>query len=106
MSQTLLQTDITDVLGLEALSAEEKVVFLSNIGDVIMESALLRLVADLSTDQQAALEQFLESEPDPETLMKHLLEHHKEFEHILEEEVIAFKEEALAVLDNSPYKSS
>lgn len=98
MNLSLLQKDISDVLGLEALSEEERVVFLSNIGDVIMESALLRLVADLSPDQQAALEQFLESEPDGETLMKHLLEHHKAFESLLEEEIIAFKEDAVAVL--------
>lgn len=96
--QDLLQKDITKVLGVDSLSDNEQAVFLAQIGDAVMESALLRLVADLNPDQETALEQYLEEEPEPEALMKHLLEHHASFETVLEEEIAAFKEEALEVL--------
>lgn len=98
MNQTVLQKDITKELGLDGLTDEEKVVFLNNIGDTVLEAALLRLVASLTADQQQALEQFLETEPEPEVLLQHLLEHHKDFESMLEAEIVAFKEEALTVL--------
>lgn len=98
MPNQLLQQDITDSLGLLALSDEEKVVFLSEIGDVVLESALIRLAEELSPDQELALEQFLDTNPEPDTLMNHLLTHHQNFESILTEEIIAFKEEAIAVL--------
>ena len=95
---SILGKDITKVLGLDELSDEEKLIFLNEIGDTILQSALLRLVTDLSTDQQAALDQFLETEPEAEALLKHLFEHHKNFEQILTEEIASFKEEAVAVL--------
>jgi len=97
-TQTLLQKDISDMLGMNGLSETEQAVFQEKIGDAVMESALLRLVADLNADQEAALEQYLEEEPDPEELMRHLVEHHADFETILTEEIAAFKEEVLAVL--------
>lgn len=98
MPNQLLQQDITGTLGLNGLTDDEKIVFLSEIGDVVLESTLIRLAEDLSPDQELALEQFLDTEPEPDTLMNHLLQHHQNFEQILEEEIIAFKEEALAVL--------
>jgi len=95
---TKLNDNIADLIGLGGLSDDEKVAFLSEIGDVVLESAMLRLVGDLSEDQTEALDQFLETEPEPEVLMKHLFEHHKDFETILEEEIAALREETKAVL--------
>ena len=102
MSDDVIQKDISEAVGLSGLSDDEKVVFLANIGDVVLDASFLRLVADLSEDQQEALQQFLETEPTPENLMKHLLEHHQQFETILEEEIAAFKEEALTVVGAVP----
>lgn len=100
-NQTLLQQNIMNTLGLETLSDEEKLVFLEQVGDVVMEAALLRLIVGLDENQEAALEQYLETEPTGEVLFGHLIQHHKNFEMILEEEVLAFKEEALTVLAES-----
>jgi hypothetical protein len=98
MSQHILQQNIEKVLGIDTLSVEEQAAFLAEVGDVIFETSLLRLVAGLDEAQQAALEQYLQSEPEPEVLLAHLLEHYKEFDAILEAAVIEFKEEALEVL--------
>lgn len=97
MPNDLLQQNIAPILGLDLLSEEEQAVFLMDIGDLIVESSLLRLVAELNPDQEAALNHYLETEPTPEILVEHLLSHHKNFSTILEEEIIAFKEEALAI---------
>jgi hypothetical protein len=85
------------LLGIDQLSPDEQAVFLSDIGDLVFESALLRLVADLTPDQESSLDHYLETEPQSEVLMEYLFTHHKGFEKILEEEIIAFKEEAIAI---------
>lgn len=81
------QKDIIELLGIENFSVEEKVAYLSKIADAVMDKVLLRLVAELSDDQVEAMEQFMETEPDPETVMKHLAEHHENFALFLKEEV-------------------
>jgi len=100
-TNTKLETDLSSLMGLDGLTDEEKVVFLNEIGDLVLESALLRLVADLTDDQQEALDQFLEAEPDADTLMKHLLAHHANFETLLEEEMVAIREETQTVMSGS-----
>jgi hypothetical protein len=98
MSAHILQENITQLLGIDTLSPEEQASFLSEVGDVIFQTSLVRLATDLAPEQQQSLEQYLDTEPEPEVLMQHLLEHYKEFKRILEEVVIEFKEDALAVL--------
>jgi hypothetical protein len=99
MSRSLLNKNLAEVLGITQLPLEEQAAFLSEVGDVIFETSLVRLVSSLDQEQQQALEQYLETEPEPEVLLSHLLEHHKDFEQILEEVVLEFKEDALEVLE-------
>jgi hypothetical protein len=101
MSQAILEKNIIDVLGLESLPDEERFVFLAQIADAVMESTLLRLVAGLNEDQQESLEHYLSTDPKPEVMMEHFATHYKAFETIFQEEVIAFKEEAVALLGES-----
>lgn len=99
MQQTILQQNIAKVLGIDSLPIEEQAAFLAEVGDVIFETSLVRLVTDLSDEQEQALEEYLDTEPEPEVLLQHLLEHYKNFGQILEETVVEFKEDALAVLE-------
>ncbi len=100
MSFSLLKQNLAQVLGITELPLEEQAAFLSEVGDVIFETSLVRLVSSLGEEQQQSLEQYLETEPEPEVLLTHLLEHHKNFEQILEEVVLEFKEDALKVLED------
>jgi len=99
MSQDLniMQDDISEIIGLQTLPEEEKVVMLRDIGELVLEAALMRLTASLSDEQVVALDQYSDTVTDTETLLKHIFEHYPSFEIILQEEVQAFKEEALAV---------
>lgn len=98
MNNTTLQTDISKLVGLEALDPAEQDAFLAEVGEVVFESALLRLVAGLSDDQGVALDHYLEDEPSSDLLMRHLFEHYPQFETILKEEMEAFREEVVAVM--------
>jgi len=99
MTPHILQNDLTKLLGIDTLSLEEQSAFLSEVGDVIFETSLVRLVSSLSEEGQRALEDYLDTNPEPEVLLAHLIEHYKEFSQILEEVVLEFKEDALAVLE-------
>ncbi len=101
MAQGILQQNLTKMLGIDELSVEEQSAFLSEVGDVIFERSIVRLVASLTEEQQHALEDYLDTDPEPEVLLSHLIEHYKEFETILEEVVIEFKEDALKVLQET-----
>jgi hypothetical protein len=98
MSQAILEKNIINVLGLETLPDEEKLVYLSQIADAVMESTLLRLVAGLTEAQQESLDYYLSTNPEPEVMMEHLATHYKTFEEILQEEIVAFKDEAVMLL--------
>lgn len=98
MSQTILEKDITKTLGLDSLPDEEQAAFLSNVGSIVLESSLLRLVEGFDEQQQESLQYYMDTSPTSDSLMEHLLKHYKDFGKILEEEIIAFKEDALAVL--------
>lgn len=98
MTPSILQQNISKVLGIDTLSPEEQAAFLSEVGDLIFQASLVRLVSSLSDDQQYALEQYLDTQPEPEILLEHLLMHYKEFQPILEEVVTEFKEDAIKAL--------
>ncbi len=97
MPTDLLQQNIAPLLGIDILPEEEQAVFLMDIGDLIMESSLLRLVAEFSDDQEEALNHYLETNPDPAVLLDYLLTHYATFKKIIEEEIFAFKAEAVEI---------
>ena len=99
MHTSLLQENIITALGLDELSVEEQSAFLSEVGDVIFQTSLVRLVSELTEEQQQALEAYIDTEPEPDILLAHLLEHYESFKKILQEAVLEFKEDALAVLE-------
>ncbi len=101
MHTSLLQENIITALGLDELTVEEQSAFLSEVGDVVFQTSLVRLVSELSDEQQQALEAYIDTEPEPDVLLAHLLEHYEMFPKILQEAVLEFKEDALAVLEKS-----
>lgn len=93
----ILNQDLTDLVGLDVLEPTEQDAFVAKIGETILDSALLRLVASLTEEQTAALNHYLEDNPPAEVLIKHLFDQYDEFERIITEEIIAFKEETVAL---------
>jgi hypothetical protein len=94
----IIEKDISTIIGLDGLSETEQVAYLSEIGEVVLESALTQLMSDLSDEQVEALEHFVDSEPDTDTLMQHLLSTYPQFESILEAVVAMIKSDTVAIL--------
>lgn len=93
----MLTQDISKEIGLDVLTPPEQESFVAEIGQTILDGALMRLVAGLSDEQGTALAHYLEDEPTAEILLKHLFDHYPQFEEILTEEIVAFKEETVAL---------
>ena len=97
MLQKNAQQHIADVLGIGLLPPKEQEMFLNNVGELILETSLIRLVAELTTEEEIALAQYVETEPQPEVLIEHLLKHHSSFKNIFKQEVQIFTNEAKKV---------
>ncbi len=97
-TQTLLEADLTEVLGLKDLSDEERSEFLTELGTVLLDGALLRYLESCSAEDQSLFNSFVQmhhAEPD---LLEKLMKAYPDFEAALTEELAAFKAEALGVL--------
>jgi hypothetical protein len=94
----ILQKNLTATFGLEGLSDEEQVAFLDELGTVVLETALVRLMASLDDDKVASLNYYLDTEPTPDALMEHLLTQYARFEELLTEAIVEVKEDAMVVL--------
>jgi|GEM_PF-930340 len=93
-----LQKNLTKTFGLDGLSEEEKVAFLDEIGTVVLETALVRFMTELSEEQLASLNYYLDTEPEPDALMEHLLTQYARFEEILEAVIVEIKDDVAYVL--------
>ena len=98
MNSSSTKQDLSHVLDVTNLSNEEKVALFSEVGSTVLESAMARLISELNEEQAAALEVYAETNPEPETLLRHLLDHYKNFATILEEEAQALREQMTEVL--------
>ncbi|MCA9366007.1 hypothetical protein KC722_00325 [Candidatus Kaiserbacteria bacterium] len=96
--QQLLDTDMTKVYGIDDMEPQEREAFFTSLGMTLLDATLLRMAGKLSPQQVEALEQYMETNPEPLAALQHLDEHYPLFRQILQEEVVAFKEEAAAVL--------
>lgn len=94
----ILQESIIKTLGLDGLSDEEKVLFLDQLGTIVLETALLRLVESLSDERVSSLNYYLDTEPTTDALMERLLNHYPDFSQILEKTITELKEDMKAVL--------
>lgn len=95
---TILQQDLRDTFGFTELSPAEQEVFLEKLGTTVIDAALVSLVTELNEEQQASLNYYLDTEPNPEALLEHLLTQYESFEQILEQTIKELKEDVVSVL--------
>lgn len=94
----ILERDLSALFGLNEMSDEEKVALLDDIGSVVLESAILRLVAGMDEGEAAAFDTFVESHSGSETFIEDTIKTYPSLEALITEEVVAFKEDATKVL--------
>lgn len=71
-------------LNLEDASAHDQLAFLSTYGDELFATAISQLVDSLPADEQEALQAFLATDPELETLLYYLIETHPSFTAIVQ----------------------
>lgn len=103
MTTDALQRNITSIIGLDGAPEAEQERRYSEIGELLMESIMLRALAGMDDAAAEALEAFAASNPTPEEMLAYLRKAAPDLDRIAEEEVRAFKEEVLAVMgDDAP----
>jgi len=98
MSKKILQKDIIPLLGIDALPQKDQETFLEDIGALVLENALHRLVRDMDAATKKEFERLVDVAANPDALFTTLAEQYPAFDTLLEEEVVAFKREAIAVM--------
>jgi len=92
------QKNLEDLFGTKEMSQAQRDDFMERVGNIVMESSVLRLLASLTEEQIEDLETHLVDESSPEVLLGYLLSHYPDFSNIIEEEINAFRAEANEIL--------
>ena len=83
MSEPLLLPTLLKALDIEEKSPSDQLSFLSSYGDEIFSTAIEQLEGLLSGPDLESVQRYLESEPELEELVVHLLMNYEEFAVIL-----------------------
>jgi hypothetical protein len=84
-------------LHFSAMSDEEKQEVLERFAGLVLESALARLLLELTDAEQAKLDLYLDTHEGSEDLIEYLLSTYPIFKDFLEEEMEVLQEEAIAI---------
>lgn len=106
MTADALHRDITTIIGLDGAPKAEQERRYSEMGELLMESIMVRALGGMDDDKAEELEKFVETDPTPEEMLEHLREAAPDLDRIAEEEVRAFKEEVIAVMGEDAPKAA
>lgn len=95
---TEIQNRIEDLFHFSEMSDDEKMIFLSDVGNLILESAVTRFFAESDDSTRDHFTKVLEAYADKDDLHLILADGFPLFKAILEEETEAFREDAERVL--------
>lgn len=98
MNDTLLKKDISKLFALDSADKEEQQALIDEIGEVVLDTALMRFIKTLDEKSTSALEYYVDTKPTMEMLLTHLFENYPDFEHALEEAILEVKQDAEDVL--------
>ena len=95
---TEIQKNIADLFHFSEMSEDEKMVFLADLGGLILESSVLRFITESDESTGEYFSHMLEAYADKDGLHLILSDAFPMFKVILEEETEAFRTDALKVL--------
>lgn len=98
-NEALLQKDISELLGLNGVSQAERDDMLANIGGLILESTMMRIIGGLSDEEAGKFEEFVAQDPSPDAMLNELRRIEPTIDEIVKEETIAFKVECIKVME-------
>lgn len=93
--------NLEELFHLSEMSDEEKMIFLADVGGLIMESAVLRFLSESDESTAEHFSHMVDVYADKDNVHEVLAEAFPAFRQVLEEEAEAFREEAVKVLGGS-----
>lgn len=90
---SMLQTNIIDLLGLQALPQARKDELLSQMSQVVQDRITDRLIEAMSADQRAEFGKMLDADPQPDVVDAFFKKVVPDYQKIAEEETAKFKQE-------------
>ena len=90
---SILQANIIDLLGLQALPETRKQELLAQMAQVIQDRILDRMIEAMSADQRKEFDAILDADPEPEKVDTFLKTAVPGYEQIAAEEATKFKQE-------------
>lgn len=91
-----LNTNLFEGLGLDNVTPEERLRFIDSFGTVVQSRLVLRLMKELSDDQQAELEKLMQQHPNEDTAVSGFLQSEvPDFQKMVEEEIATYKKQLL-----------
>jgi hypothetical protein len=94
----LAQKDLGELLGIAELEPNAQEDMLTRIGELVMESAMVRAVSEMTDDEASALSQAVVACNDPAELAKVLQERVPHIDELIAEESEAFRTECIDLL--------
>ena len=94
----IFEKGMSSLFGFEDMSDDERVAFLDRTGAVIIESSVLRFITSESKEDVESFSAFVDAHSADENIIEQLIDAFPTFGEMLVEEIIAFKQEAEAVL--------
>ena len=94
-----IQKNISEVLELENLLPEERQEILLRVGAVIYQNVLMRVMEIMTEEDQDEFEKLLDNKGKPEEIFTFLKNKVPDFEKIIEEESIKFRNKSSNIMD-------
>jgi len=91
--------NITNVLDLSNLPPEKQQEMILKVGELIYQNVLLRVLETMPEKDQDEFEKLLDNKAAPEELFGFLKEKVENFEQIIEEEALKFKDKTSNIMD-------
>jgi chaperone required for assembly of F1-ATPase len=91
-----LQTDLFDELGMDMLTAEERVKFLDEMGTVLQRRAMIRVWDELTEEQKDEMDRIAKaSEKAPNAVLQYVAGVLPNLENLIQEEIAGYKKELM-----------
>lgn len=94
-----IQKNIISALELENLPPEERQEIILRVGALIYQNVLMRVMEIMTEKDQDEFEKLLDKNANPEDIFAFLKERVKDFEKIIDEEAVKFKNQASNIMN-------
>lgn len=95
---SILSKNIIDILGIGALSEEKQEKIFLEVGQIIFQGVLIRVIDSLGDEDKDQLSMMLNKNKSADDVAGFLQQKIPDFENILQEEIIKFKNDSLDLM--------